>query len=131
MRGRVLTFAVAAALALLATGCPLLDNNNGSDASCEGGPTLGSQCLSVYTYFCNNVAPACGISLPSDCASTAAMAHCPCGVENCDASSCETAALVSSCEAALQSLDCNAVVNAFMGGWPSECQAFLGQATPE
>jgi hypothetical protein len=123
---RALALLLASVVALLETGCPLVDNNS-ADASCEGGPTLGSQCLTVYTYFCNNVAPKCGVSLPMDCAAQATMGHCPCSVENCDASSCETANLISSCETALSNLDCNAVVNAFMGGWPSECQAFLGQ----
>jgi hypothetical protein len=124
---RALALLAASVLALLETGCSLLDNNKGADASCDGGPTLGSQCLTVYAYFCTQVAPQCGVSVPADCPTTATKAHCPCGAENCGASSCETANLVSSCEAALKSLDCNAVVNAFMGGWPSECQAFLGQ----
>jgi hypothetical protein len=131
---RALVVAAASVLVLLGTGCSELNDlfgGGGSDASCEGGPLLGSQCLSVYTYFCNNVAPACGVSLPTDCAAQASAAHCPCGVEDCDASSCETNALIPSCESALQSLDCNQVVNAFMGDWPSECQAFMGQATPE
>lgn len=127
--------AIASVLALAGTGCSTLNDilgtNDSSDASCDGGPPLGSQCLTVYTYFCNNVVPPCGISAPSDCAAEATAAHCPCGVEDCDASSCETNALIPSCESALQSLDCNQVVNAFMGGWPSECQAFMGQATPE
>lgn len=124
---RALSLAVAAALALLETGCPLLDNNNGADASCDGGPTLVQQCESVYTEYCNQAATRCSISVPSDCASQATMAHCPCAAENCDASSCETQGSVTACKQDLDTEDCNAIVNAFLGAWPADCQPFMGQ----
>jgi hypothetical protein len=119
---------LASVLALLETGCPLLDNNKGSDASCDGGPTLVQQCSSVYTEYCSQASTRCNISVPSDCAAQATMAHCPCAVESCDASSCETLGSVTACKTDLDSLDCNAIVNAFMGGWPADCQPFMGQA---
>jgi hypothetical protein len=126
---RATTLAVAAALALLETGCPLLDNNNGSDASCDGGgPLLVQQCSAVYAEFCSQAATRCALSVPSDCATQATLAHCPCAVESCDASSCETEGLVATCKQDIDTEDCNAIVNAFMGAWPSDCQAFMGQA---
>jgi hypothetical protein len=126
---RALALLVASVLALLETGCPLLDNNNGSDAACDGGgPTLVQQCSSVYAEYCNQAATRCAISVPSDCAAQATMAHCPCAVESCDASSCETIGSITACKQDLDTEDCNAIINAFMGGWPSDCQPFMGQA---
>jgi hypothetical protein len=125
---RALALLVASVLALLETGCPLLDNNNGSDASCDGGATLVEQCTEVYTEYCSQAETRCAISVPSGCAASATMAHCPCAVESCDASSCETLGSVTACKQDLDSLDCNAIINAFMGGWPADCQPFMGQA---
>jgi len=115
---------LASVLALLETGCPP-SNATPCDA---GGPTLVQQCTAVYTEYCSQAATRCAISVPSDCAAQATMAHCPCAVENCDASSCETQGSVTACKQDIDTEDCNAIVNAFMGGWPADCQPFMGQA---
>ena len=120
--------AIVSALALvcfLSLGCDLL-NGSGSDASCDGGQLLGAQCTEVYQALCNQGAR-CGIPTGSDCVTTAAM-HCPCSVENCDASSCETLSLKAQCEQDLTMEDCNAIVNYETAGyWPMDCQPFMGQ----
>ena len=118
--------AVAALLCVLETGCDLLNQNNGADASCEGGPTLGDQCGAVYTTLCAQ-AGRCNIPPDPNCA-TGAASHCPCAVENCDASSCTTQSYVGACQSDLSSEDCNAVLNyATPGYWPSSCTPFMGQ----
>jgi hypothetical protein len=118
--------AVAALLCILETGCDLLNQNGGADASCEGGPTLGDQCNSVYTTLC---AQAGRCNLPADPSCVAGtVSHCPCSVENCDASSCTTQSYVAACQSDLGSEDCNAIVNYTTPGyWPSSCTPFMGQ----
>ena len=121
MRALVL---LASVLALLETGCP-----PSNATPCDGGGlTLVQQCSAVYAEYCSQAATRCAISVPSDCAAQATMAHCPCAVESCDASSCDTLGSVTACKQDLDSLDCNAIINAFMGGWPADCQPFMGQA---
>jgi hypothetical protein len=121
--------ALVAALALLCTlqtGCDWLNNDNAVDASCDSGPTLGAQCTSVYTTLCAQT-QRCNIPMDPNCVNVAS-AHCPCSVENCDASSCDTEALVGSCQQDLTSEDCNLIVNYEMqGSWPSDCTPFMGQ----
>jgi len=119
--------AVAALLCILETGCDLLNQNGGADASCEGGPTLGSQCTQVYTSLCM-AAQQCNVGgTISDCVA-ASVTHCPCSVEDCDAASCTTESYVGACQSALGSADCNVIVNyGTPGYWPSSCTPFMGQ----
>ena len=125
MRTSALWGAVVALLCAMETGCDLL-NQDKADASCEGGPTLGAQCTSVYTTLCGQ-AQRCNIGMDPSCV-TVASAHCPCSVENCDASSCETQGSVAACQADLSSEDCNAIVNYETAGyWPADCTPFMGQ----
>jgi len=120
--------AVAALLCILETGCDLLNQDNGADASCEGGPTLGSQCTAVYTALCTRATMQCLVGgTVSDCVA-GAVTHCPCSVEDCDASSCTTQSYETACESDLGMTDCNAIVNyATPGYWPSSCTPFMGQ----
>ena len=118
--------AIAALLSVLEAGCDLLDQNNGADASCDSGPTLGAQCTSVYTTLCAQ-AGRCNIAMDPSCVMVTSS-HCPCSVENCDASSCETAGMVAACQADLENEDCNAILNyQDPNYWPSDCTPFMGQ----
>lgn len=117
--------AIAALLSVLETGCDLL-NQDSPDAACDSGPTLGQQCTSVYTTLCAQ-AGRCNIPDDPSCVMKASS-NCPCSVENCDASSCDTANMVAACQADLTSEDCNNIVNYESSGyWPSDCTPFMGQ----
>jgi hypothetical protein len=114
------------ALAASQVACPWPSNSDAG--TCTGGPTLVQQCTSVYTTLCAQGAR-CSIPSSSDCVTAAVSTYCPCGVEACDASSCETAGMVSACQQDLESEDCNAIVNFSMAGyWPMDCQPFMGQS---
>jgi hypothetical protein len=115
---------VAGLAPMQATSC-----STGDGGSCSGGPTLEQQCLSVYTTLCAQGARCdiAGLGGP-DCASGYVTQYCPCSVEACDASSCETAGMVSNCQQDLETEDCNAIVNFSQASyWPSDCQPFMGQ----
>jgi len=118
--------ALAALLCVLETGCDLLNQDNGADASCEGGETLGAQCTKVYTALCAQ-AGRCNLATDPNCLA-GAVSHCPCAVENCDASSCTTESYATACQNDLGMVDCNAIVNYTTPGyWPSSCTPFMGQ----
>ena len=121
--------ALGVLLVLVLGGCDpsALFNNSADAAPCDsGGPTLGDQCQQVYTTFCQQTTR-CGISTDMASCVSSAASHCPCAAENCDAGSCTTADLVSSCQADLGNLDCNAITNfPAPAYWPMSCQAFMG-----
>ncbi len=69
----------------------------------------------------------CAISIDPAACLTDAITHCPCAVEACDAGSCATAGMVSTCQQALQSEDCNAITNFPSASyWPTDCTPFMG-----
>ncbi len=116
MRGALL---LLASLAL--GGC----DPNASAAACDGGPTLYAQCTSVYQTYCAQ-GPRCSLSIDPTACLNDALLHCPCAAEACDAGSCGTAGMVSTCQQELESEDCNAIVNFPSAAyWPVDCTPFL------
>ncbi len=109
-----------AALLLAAAACTIgpgsSDGGTGGSGSSGGGATattaartLGDQCTSVLTTFCQKAGSCAVLASLSDCIS-GNMALCCTGTA-CDATSTVSEATVTACEQTIMAEDCNDVVN--------------------
>ncbi len=105
---------VCAALLVTATACTIAPGSGdggtgGGGTATASARTLGDQCTSVLTAFCQKAGSCAVLTSLSDCIS-GNMALCCTGTA-CDATSTVSEATVTTCEQTIMAEDCNDVVN--------------------
>lgn len=98
----------------------------GSDAT-TGSQTVGTQCTAILNELCSQASTRCaqGDSV-SDCVSSESAQCCSSG-NTCDDKSSSSQNDVDTCKGAIDTADCNIIVNALSGTGPlpAECQSLL------
>jgi hypothetical protein len=112
------TAGVAATLGGCDTGDGSAGESCAADAGTDAGTTVGDQCATIVTAFCEQATGPCatGATL-ADCIAND-MPMC-CAGSTCDAQSASPACAISACTMAISQEDCNSVV---ASGLPSACQ---------
>lgn len=96
--------------------------SGGDDASVPSG-TIGAQCTSIVTEFCQQAVNRCALQgfTVSDCL-TNDMPECCSSGNTCDQKTTQPQSAVDSCKGDIDAEDCNFVVNSTL---PPSCQVLL------
>jgi hypothetical protein len=102
---------------------PGYDAGSGGDDSSAPSGTIGEQCTSIVTEFCQQSVSRCALQGfdVSDCV-TSDMPQCCSAGNTCDEKTTQPQSAVDSCKSDIDAEDCNAVVNSTL---PSSCQGLL------